>query len=300
MERTLAAPMIHLSYARHGQNFFGRAEVPTRSGKVRFAVMVPLADVKEEVKRFLAAQPPEISGDVRIAGNMSQIVERIARKRARRRLGTAVKAKFGGDIRPYEIAGPAGYAYRVAKTAAAKKRGWHHDVPTEIGWSLGGMLKSAAKGVGSGIKAVGKGTVAVAKGVGKGTVAVAKGVGKGTEATGKAIGKGSVAAGKGVYKVGNVVTKNPITRALVSVVPGGAAALAIADAARGGSPGAQEAINQTNAIAQQTGDPTATRSASILNQAVAGQSNKGSNTAMIAVVGLGTLGGLYLLSGKRR
>ena len=263
----MASPQIRLTYARKGENFFGRAEVPTPNGMLKFHVLVPMADIKKEVADYLRQKAPEIAGDPHIAGNLPRIHNTIAHRRAKRRLGTAIKAKLGGSIKPYEIAGPAGYAHRIAKHAANKAAMKHADA-NDIGVSLGGIFKS----IGRGVKAVGKG-------VGRGTVAVAKGVGR-----------GAVATGKGVGKAANVVTKNPITRALVSVVPGGVAAIAISDAARGGSPGAQQAIDETFAAAR-NGNPTAEESARRLREAGA----KESASKMPLYLAAGGLAALILL-----
>ena len=293
----MPSPAVRLTYARKGENFFGRAEIPTKNGTLRFAVLVPLSDIKQEVARYLAANPAQIAGDPNdpnIVGNLPRIYHNIAKKRAQRRLGTAIKAKFGGSIRPYEIAGSAGYAVRIAQTAA-NKLAWGPDVGAEIG--LFGFVKKIGK-------AVGKGVVAAGKGIGKGVFATGKGIGKGAAWTGKKVAKGTVATGKGVLKVGKVVTSNPITRALISVVPYGGAALAVADAARRGSPGAQKAIAETQAAAD-AGNVIAQASSHVLTAATE-QLNTGVNFAhdnpkssagMIAAVA-GGLGLLLMLKKK--
>ncbi len=145
---------IRFTYETKGDNFLGTAEIPTRSGHMmRFETLLPMADIRNEVQRFLRNQPPVIAGDPRILANISGIYNNVAKTRARRRLGTAIKMRFGGKVRPYEVAGPAGYAHGLAKQARQRA----YDAGNDIGFSLKGGIKKVGRGIGKGAKAVGKG-----------------------------------------------------------------------------------------------------------------------------------------------
>jgi hypothetical protein len=182
--------LVHFNYERRGDNLLGSAEVETANGsKYRFETLLPLNHIRQEVKKFLA-ESPSIGNDEWIRANIGNVVNHAAESRARRRLETAIKTTFGGAIPPYHIAGTAGYARRIAQSAADRAE-------------IGNIFKKAAKKVGKGVKAVGKGTVKVVKATGKGTA--------------KAVTK----TAKVAYKGGKAVVSNPLTHAALSFVPGG-------------------------------------------------------------------------------
>lgn len=278
---------VKFSFDRKGDNYLGQAEVPTRSGKLQFQVMVPIADIRQEVKTFLAKQPAEIAGDPHIVGDLDRVYDNVGYLRAKRRLGTAIKVRLGGKVRPFEVAGSLGFAHRMAQTAANRRGNFspmrrlgpmqYRVAGDDEDDVSGNPFKAIGKGIVKGAKAVGKGTVKVAKVVGKGTVKGAKAVGKGTVKTAKFVGKG--------------VTKtvdNPITAALLTTVPGGTAAMAIVHAARAGGSGAKGAIKDIKTLAEQ-GDPQAIASADVLEAAARGQTSSGAGIAIMAGLGLGAL-----------
>lgn len=281
---------VRFTYEQHGPNFLGCAEIPTSNGVIKFKTLIPMADVRMQVRRFLAAQP-EVSGDPNIAARVAGIESAVAQERAKRKLITAIRIRRGLPVSPADVSGP---AYRPQQLALiARNRSMYQsgiagsdDPYADVG--AFGFLKKAVKGIGKGVKAVGKG-------VGKGTVAVAKGVGKGTVAVAKGVGKGTVVVAKATGKTVSAVARNPITAALLTTVPGGAAALAIVNAAKGGQKGAQEAITDISAGAA-AGDPNAQASAAAL-QAAAQQSGGTSMTPWLIGAGaLAAVGGIFLAS----
>lgn len=244
---------VRFTYDKKGDNFFGQAEVPTSNGVLRFKAMVPMADVRMQVRAFLAKQPTDIAGDPVMVAKLPLVENRVAKERTKRRLVTAIRVKMGGPVRPFEVSGPAGFARRIAQGAANRRSLYQagcvgRDEIAGDGDDVGafGFIKKIGRGIGKGVKAVGKG------------------VGKGVVATGKGIGKGAKVA----VKAGGKVITNPITGALLTAVPGGAAAAAIIAAAKGGSPGAQQAIVQVTDAAQ-AGNPQAQASKAALDVAEA-------------------------------
>jgi len=271
--------MVRFTYEKRGPNFFGAAEVPTKSGTARFEMLLPVKDVEKEVTKFLTSKH-DVSGDgLNLIGNVPRIVQNVANDRLKRRLGTAIKVRFGGTVMPYEVSGPAGFGVRMSSIAAAKRRYRvaGNVAGDEVGVSLKGIVKGAAKGIGKGAKAIGKGTKAVAKGTAKGAVKVVK----------------------GGAKVATGLTNNPITSAALSFVPGGDAAMAIVKAAQAGSPGANQAISQLNTLAGQ-GDLRAAQAAAALAQARAKTKASQKPDVPIGAIlgGAGALVGLLLLAKK--
>lgn len=252
----MPAPLVKFSYVTKGDNFVGTAEVPTQNGTMKFGILVPLQDIRKEVRDYLA-QSPAVSGDSGVVGNLSRVYDRVATERARRRLGTLIKAKMGGAIRPYEIAGPAGYARRIAQQAANKAAHGRAVVSgDDVGFSLKKVVKGAGKGIAKGAKGVAKGTVKVAKGVTKG---------------------------------GAAVVSNPLTSALLTAVPGGNTALAIINAAKDGRQGPKQAIADIASLAGK-GDLRAKASADALEAAArAAKQPPPSSGAIVALAAGGTL-----------
>lgn len=270
--------MVRCNYYKEGGHFYGTAEIPRPGGqRVVFKVMVPLADIRKEVMNFLGTQPTEISGDPVVIANIGRIFDEVAHTRAKRRLGTAIKVWRGGRVAGYEVAGNAAYATRIASEAARKgmERGLilrrpggmqpGYDPQDDIGWN---PFKAVAKAVTKVAKVVAKPVVFVAKKTATGAKVVGKGIGKGVVATGKGIGKGTVAVAKGGWTASKAIANNPLTSALVSVLPGGAAAMAVVKAAQGGSPGAAQAIVDTAKIAD-AGNLSAAQSLAALQAAQA-------------------------------
>jgi len=276
MESVSMPVMVRFQYKRteDGRHFLGMATIPRPQGKrVVFKVMVPMSDVQEQVTKFLDTQGTDVSGDPRIAANIDRIHNSVAEERARRRLRTAIKVWRGGKVAPYEVAGTTGFATRMAQTAADKggsralvvsrpggiREGY--DPQTDIGWGF-----NPFKAVVSAAKAVGKGVAKGATVVAKPVVWTGKKVGSGVATGAKAVGSGTVSVAKGGWSLSKGLAKNPLTAALISVIPGGAAALSVVNAVAGGSPGAQEAVVQT-AQAAQAGNPQAAASVAALQAA---------------------------------
>lgn len=228
---------VKLTFDRKGDNFLGVAEIPTRRGPLVFKTLIPMTEVRQQIKDWLADQPT-VGADPLVLARMPGIEHKVATIRAKRRLGTAIRIRFGGRVRPYEVSGSAGHAYQLARVAG--RRG-------DIG-----------------------------------------GIGKVFKKVGKAVGKAGKAVGKTAYKGTKAVVKNPITGALLTVVPGGPQAKAILDAARQGSPGAQQAINDINTLAN-GGDVQAIQSRDALNAAKGGIS-----PLMIAGIGAAVVGAVML------
>ena len=248
-------PCVKLSFERKGDHFYGQAEVPTRSRMLVFKAAIPLIDIRNEVKAFLAAQPSDVSGDPVIRANIGAVVNHVAKIRAKRRLGVAIKLARGGMIDTHDIAGPAYYAQALSDKAA------HRALVNRYGHEIGTSI----------FKKIGKGFGTVGKGIGKGIVATGKGVGKGVSA----------------------VAKNPLTAALISVVPGGAAATGIVNALNRGSPGAAQAVlDVSNAAA--AGNSIAQESLNALKSAAGG----GSKTLLIGG-GLAAAGVLALIAMRK-
>jgi hypothetical protein len=282
---------VRFTYDKKGDNFFGQAEVPTSNGVLRFKAMVPMADVRMQVRAFLAKQPTDIAGDPVMVAKLPLVENRVAKERTKRRLVTAIRVKMGGPVRPFEVSGPAGFAHRIAQGAANRRSLYQAGCVSGDGDDVGafGFLKKIGKGIGKGVKAVGKG-------VGKGVVATGKGIGKGA----KVVGKGGYIVAKTAVKAGGKVISNPITGALLTAVPGGAAAAAIIAAARGGSPGAQQAIVQVTDAAQ-AGDAQAQASKAALDVAEASTPppSAGPNKTLLIGGGLAAAAvGVYFMTRK--
>jgi hypothetical protein len=176
---------VKLTYETRGENLIGTAEIPGAARPFKFKTLVPLIDVRQTVDTWLAGQPA-YAADPQIQQRKAAIVERVAQLKARRRLGTAIKVRFGGRVEPYEVAGSNDLAIRLRNVAAHRA-------------DIGGV-KSAFRKVGRGIK-------------------------KG----GRVVGRGVKAGAKGGVRL----ARNPVTGALISQLPGGSAAVSLANLTKG-------------------------------------------------------------------